>query len=148
MVEKLTKSLNLVHLSPIAFSFKSFTSLRVVCNLFRSLLGDGDHELYCKSTIEMCLMETRFVCVVGLLLCCGSSSSFFLSSGFPFFFSFLGFLFLGFVLLSSFSGFVHFFCCVFEIECKKLEIHVFLDSTVKNLRSMWYKRVQLSKLSK
>ena len=39
-------------------------------------------------------------------------------------------------------------CSLFEIECKKLEIHFFLNSTIKNSRSMWHNHVQLSKLSK
>ena len=76
------------------------------------MLNDGDRELYRRSTIGMCLMETRFVCAVGLLLFCGSSSSlwiffFFLSSEF-----------------SSFSRFVVFYFVYFEIECKRLEIYV------------------------
>ena len=87
------------------------------------MLNDGDRELYRRSTIGMCLMETGFVCAVGLLLFCGfllrcgSFSSFFLFAGFPSFF----FLSSGF---SSFSRFVVFYSVYFEIECKRLEIYV------------------------
>ena len=56
------------------------------------------------------------MCAVGLLLCCGSSSSFFLSARLPSFF----FLSLGF----SFSGFVVFCSVYFEIECKRLKIYM------------------------
>ena len=87
------------------------------------------------------------MCAIGFLLYCGSSSSsLFLSSRFPSFF-FL-FFFPGFFLsLGSFFFFWVFyvFCSLFEIEYKKLKIHVFLNSTVKNSRSMWHKHVQLSK---
>ena len=76
----------------------------------------GDLELQRRSTIGMCLMETGFVCAVGLLLCCGSSSSFFLSARLPSFF----FLSLGF----SFSRFVVFYSVYFEIKCKRLKIYM------------------------
>ena len=93
----------------------------VICS--DRLLGDGDRELYHRSMIGMCLMETGFVCAVGLLLCCG------------FFFSFLGFVlpsFFGFFLLflGLYSS-IFFFFWVFEIKCKKLEIHVFLTRFLK-----------------
>ena len=64
----------------------------------------GDWELHRRSTIGMCLMETRFVCAMGLLLCYGSFSSL------RIFFFFLSFCWV---------------CSVyFEIECKRLEIYV------------------------
>ena len=53
--------------------------------------------------------------------------SFFLSSRFFLLLLFSGFFF-GFFLL--FLG-LYIFCSLFEIECKKLKIHVFLNSTVK-----------------
>ena len=53
--------------------------------------------------------------------------------------------FFGFFLL--FLG-LYVLCSLFEIECKKLEIHFFLNSTIKNSRSMWHNHAQLSKLSK
>ena len=87
----------------------------VICS--DHLLGDGDRELSRRLTIGMCLMETWFMCVVGLLLCCGSSSSYFLSAGFPSFF----FLSYG---LSSFFGFVVLCYVYFEIVCKRLKIYV------------------------
>ena len=77
----------------------------------------GDHELHRRSTIGMCLMETRFVCAVGILLCYGSSSSFFLSTGFPSFFFLLFWVFF-------FSGFVVLCAAYIEIKCKRLEIYV------------------------
>ena len=40
------------------------------------MCGDGDRELYRRSTIGMCLTKTGFVCAVGLHLL---GSSFFLS---------------------------------------------------------------------
>ena len=77
---------------------------------------NGDRELHHRSTIGMCLMETGFVCAVGLLLCYGSSSSFFLSVGFPsFFFLLWVFFFFGYLVP----------CATYtEIECKRLEIYV------------------------
>ena len=68
------------------------------------------------------------MCVVGFLLCCGSSSSFFLSDGFP---SFL-FLSSGF---SSFSGFVVLSFVCFEIECKRLETRDLCGINVSNSTS-------------
>ena len=43
-------------------------------------------------------------------------------------------------VLSSFSRFVLFFFLLFEIECKKLKIHIFfcLKSSVKNSRFMFF----------
>ena len=87
-----------------------------------------DHELYRRSTIGMCLMEIGFMCAVGFLLYCGSSSSsLFLSSRFPsFFFSFFFFLVSFFLwVISSFSGFSTFFV-------------LYLKSSVKNSRFMFF----------
>ena len=147
LVEKSTKSLNLVHLSSIAFSFKSFTSLRVVCNLFRSFARwwimncTVDRQSGCAWwRLDLCVPLVFFFTVDLLLLL-----SFFLQ-GFLLLFSFS--FFPGFFLsLGSFFFFWVFyvFCSLFEIKCKKLKIHVFLNSTVKNSRSMWHKHVQLSK---
>ena len=67
------------------------------------------------------------MCAVGFLLYCGSSSSsLFLSSGFPSFF-FLFFFLVSFFLwvLSSFSGFSTFFV-------------LYLKSSVKNSRFMFF----------
>ena len=104
------------------------------------------------------MLNGDWVCV-----CRGSSSSFFLSYGFPYFFwvlssfygfsfsgvctsffflysgfflLFLGFLFLGFVLSSGF--FLLFLGLYFFLLC-------FLKSSVKDSRSMWHKCVQLNK---
>ena len=88
------------HLSSIVFSFKSFTSLWVVCNLFRSFDRWWRSWTVPRSMIRMWLMETGFVCAMGLLLCCGSSSSFFLS-----------FYWVSFFLLSFFWVFFFFWVC-------------------------------------
>ena len=72
--------------------------------------------------------------LMGFLLSTGFFFFFFLFFWGSFFF-FLGYFFLW--VLSSFSGFER-FLYLFEIKCKKLEIHVFLNSTIKNSRSIWH----------
>ena len=85
----------------------------------------GDRELHRRSTIGMCLMETGFVCAVGLLLCYGSSFSLWI------FFFFLSFCWVSSFLLS-------FFWVFFSVLC-------ILKSSVKDSRSMWQKLVQINK---
>ena len=127
LVEKSTKSLNLVHLSSIAFSFKSFTSLRVVCNLFRSFARwwimncTVDRQSGCAWwRLDLCVPLVFFFTVDLLLLL-----SFFLQ-GFLLFFFFFFFLVSFFLwVLSSFSGFSTFFV-------------LYLKSSVKNSRFMFF----------
>ena len=72
------------------------------------------------------------MCAVGLLLCYGSSSSFFLSARFPsFFFHSSGF--------SSFSRFVVLCSMYFEITCKRLEIYVALTCPTQQAGSEFLK---------
>ena len=72
------------------------------------------------------------MCAVGLLLCYGSSSSFFLYARFPSFF----FLSSGF---SSFSRFVVLCSMYFEITCKRLEIYVALTCPTQQAGSEFLK---------
>ena len=86
-----------------------------------------------------------FFFAVDLLLLSFFLMGFLLSSRF-FLLLFLGFyFFLFFWVLSFFGFFLLFLGSLFEIKCKKLKIHVFLNSTIKNSRPMWHICVQLSK---
>ena len=92
-------------------------------------------------------MSWVFFFAVDLLLLSFFLMGFLLSSRF-FLLLFLGFFFIYFLffwVLSFFGFFLLFLGSLFEIKYKKLKIHVFLNSTIKNSRPMWHIRVQLSK---
>ena len=88
-------------------------------------------------------MSWVFFFAVDLLLLSFFLMGFLLSSRF-FLLLFLGFYFI--YLFFYFSGFFLLFLgSLFEIKCKKLKIHVFLNLTIKNSRPMWHICIQLSK---